>query len=111
MRAERRPPDVVGYDVEEARRILAAAGWPSGETSETRPPRRALSGTRRVVRQRVDPDGRIALVVCGERAADAPALRPAPLSPPGRGRTGSRRRPRPTGGAGGEDAPQGVRRV
>ncbi len=74
MRAERRPPDVVGYDVEEARRILAAAGWLPGETSETRPPRRALSGTQRVVRQRVDPDGRIALVVCGERAAgeDAP---------------------------------------
>lgn len=71
MRPEARPPDVVGYPLEEARRILAAAGWPEGETSETRPPRRALSGPLRVVRQRIDPEGRVALIVCGERAEDA----------------------------------------
>ncbi len=71
MRSDRQPPDVVGFPLDEARRILAAAGWPAGETSETRPPRRALSGPLRVVRQRVDAEGRVALVVCGERAEGA----------------------------------------
>lgn len=65
------PPDVVGFPLEDARRILAAAGWPEGEVSETRAPRRALVGPQRVVRQRVDADGRVALVVCGERSEDA----------------------------------------
>ncbi len=65
------PPDVVGFPLEEARRILGGAGWAEGETSETRPPRRVLSGPLRVVRQRVDPEGRVALVVCGERAENA----------------------------------------
>lgn len=78
MRHGPRPPDVVGYPLEEARRILAAAGWPEGETSETRPPRRTLGGPLRVVRQRVDPGGRVALVVCGERVEDASSPREAP---------------------------------
>ncbi len=73
MRSERRPPDVVGHTLEEARQILAAAGWPESETSETRPPRGALSGPLRVIRQRVDAEGRVAVVVCWERAEDARA--------------------------------------
>jgi hypothetical protein len=67
------PPNVVGYVLEEAKAVLADAGWPHVETSETRPPRRALEGPQRVLRQRIDPSGRIALVVSGERPADAPA--------------------------------------
>jgi hypothetical protein len=65
------PPDVIGFPLEDARRMLEAAGWPEGEISETRAPRRALVGPQRVVRQRVDADGRVALVVCGERSEDA----------------------------------------
>jgi hypothetical protein len=65
------PPEVVGFPLEEARRILAAAGWQEGETSQTLPPRRALVGPNRVVRQRVDQSGRVALVVCGELSDDA----------------------------------------
>ena len=65
------PPDLVGYTVDEAREILATNGWQEGEIVETRPPRRPLSGPRRVVRQREGEAGRVALVVCGERAEDA----------------------------------------
>ena len=82
MRHVPRPPDVVGYPLEEARRILAAAGWTPGDIAETRPPRRALTGPLRVVRQRAEPDGRIALVVCGERVEDGAP--PAPEACPGR---------------------------
>jgi hypothetical protein len=59
---------VVGYVLDDAQAVLADAGWAAVETSETRPPRRALAGPLRVLRQRVDPSGRIALVVSGERA-------------------------------------------
>jgi beta-lactam-binding protein with PASTA domain len=65
------PPDLVAYTLEEAREILAAAGWREGDTVDTCSPRRTLVGPRRVVRQRVDEAGRIALVVCGERSEDA----------------------------------------
>jgi beta-lactam-binding protein with PASTA domain len=65
------PPDLVGYTVDEAREILAAHGWQEGEIVETRPPRRQLSGPGRVVRQREGEAGRVALVVCGERAEGA----------------------------------------
>ena len=71
MRSAPPPPDLVGYTQEAAGEILAAAGWQVGETLETHPPRRRLSGPRRVVRQRVDEAGRIALLVCGERSEDA----------------------------------------
>ncbi|HKV45370.1 MAG TPA: hypothetical protein VJT32_11970 [bacterium] len=65
------PPDVVGFTVDEATRIVAAAGWTVGSIAETRPPRRTLLDPRRVVRQRVDAGGRLVLVVCGERSDDA----------------------------------------
>jgi hypothetical protein len=65
------PPDVVGYPLDEAKAALAEAGWSEVEISETRPPRRALTGPLRVLRQRVS-GHRIALVVSGERPA-APA--------------------------------------
>jgi len=71
MRASRTPPDVVGYPLDEARALLAAAGWTNVETTETRPPRRTLGGTVRVLRQRLGPDGGVALVVCGEQTEDA----------------------------------------
>ncbi len=76
MRSGSRPPDVVGYPLEEARRILAAAGWVPGDITETRPPRRTLTGPLRVVRQRAAADGRIALAVCGERVEDGAPLPP-----------------------------------
>ena len=66
-----RPPDVVGYTLEDARQALAAAGWNVGEVTETRPPRRTLGDPRRVVRQRVSADGLVGLVVCGERSDGA----------------------------------------
>ena len=62
------PPDVVAYLLEDARHLLAAAGWSIGEIASTAPPRRTLGGPSRVVRQRVRPDGSVAVVVCGERA-------------------------------------------
>jgi len=67
MGAERRLPDVVGYTLDDARRALAAAGWPAAEIVETRPPRRTLEGPQRVVRQRLGAGDRVLLVVCGER--------------------------------------------
>lgn len=57
--------------MEEAQRAAVEAGWTVGAVVETRPPRRVLQDPRRVVRQRVDVDGRLALVVCGERSDDA----------------------------------------
>jgi hypothetical protein len=67
------PPNVVGYLLDEAKAVLAAAGWADVETSETRPPRRPLAGPLRVLRQRTTASGRIALVVCGERPATSPS--------------------------------------
>jgi beta-lactam-binding protein with PASTA domain len=66
-----RPPDVVGYTLEDARAALTHAGWMVGEVTETRPPRRTLMDPRRVVRQRVNADGSVELVVCGERSDGA----------------------------------------
>lgn len=66
-----RPPDVVGYTLEDARAALGHAGWMVGEVTETRPPRRTLMDPRRVVRQRVNADGSVGLVVCGERSDGA----------------------------------------
>lgn len=63
-------PDVVGYPVEEARAALAGAGCTDVDVEETRPPRRALGGPARVVRQRPRADGGAALVVCGEHTED-----------------------------------------
>jgi hypothetical protein len=62
------PPNVVGYLLDEARAVLAEAGWSDVETTETRPPRRGLLPPYRVLRQRVA-GGRIALVIAGERSA------------------------------------------
>ncbi|HEV2281151.1 MAG TPA: PASTA domain-containing protein [bacterium] len=64
------PPNVVGYLLDEARAVLAEAGWDDVETAETRPPRRGLLPPYRVLRQRVA-GGRIALVIAGERSATA----------------------------------------
>lgn len=63
-----RPPDGVGYLLDEAQRLLEGAGWQVAEVVETRPPRRLLEGPRRVVRQRLGAGG-VLLVVCGERPA------------------------------------------
>jgi beta-lactam-binding protein with PASTA domain len=71
MRSALRPPDVVGYTLEEARDLLSASGWPVGDVVETRPPRGSLLAPYRVVRQRVTSPGQVALVICGERSADA----------------------------------------
>lgn len=71
MRSASQPPDVIGYALEAAREILSASGWTVGETIETRPPRRALLAPHRVVRQRVNAQGHVTLVVCGERSEDA----------------------------------------
>lgn len=57
--------------MEEARQAAAAAGWAVEAVVETRPPRRVLLDPRRVVRQRASTDGRLVLVVCGERSDDA----------------------------------------
>ncbi len=70
------PPDVVGYPLDEARRILAGAGWTIGDIAEIHPPRRRLSGPLRVVRQRSE-GARIALVVCGEQVEDSAPPPPA----------------------------------
>ncbi len=71
MSAERRPPDVVGSPLDDARRRLAAAGWFAVEVTETRPPRRVLRPPQRVVRQRVTAGDRVLLIVCGEYADPA----------------------------------------
>ena len=63
-----RPPDVVGYTLEDARQVLTHAGWMIGEVTETRPPRRTLGDLRRVGRQRVSADGSVGLMICGERS-------------------------------------------
>jgi len=65
------PPDVVGLTLDDARQAVLAAGWRVEEVVETHSPRRPLLDPRRVVRQRVTGAGRLALVVCGERSADA----------------------------------------
>jgi len=70
MGAERLPPDVVGYTVEEAREALAEARWMAVEVVETRPPRRTLLPPERVVRQRLAAGDRVLLIACGERAED-----------------------------------------
>jgi len=78
------PPNVVGYLLDEARAVLAEAGWNDVETTETQPPRRGLVGPFRVLRQRTA-DGRIALVISGEGTPDARvggAAPPAPVSDP-----------------------------
>ena len=97
------PPDVVGYLLDEARAVLADAGWDDVETTETQPPRRGLLPPFRVLRQRVA-DGRVALVIAGERSetsgtggtASGPAARAK-----------ARRHPADQGGGGAanEDAP------
>jgi|GEM_PF-3482761 len=66
------PPSVVGYLLDEARAVLADAGWDDVETTETHPPRRGLLPPFRVLRQRVA-GGRVALVIAGERS-DTPAI-------------------------------------
>ncbi len=71
MAADRLPPDVVGYTLDEARGILAAAQWTAVEVAETCPPRRGLRPPQRVVRERLAPGERVQLIVCGERAEDS----------------------------------------
>ena len=88
------PPKVVGYPLDDARAVLAQAGWDDVETTETQPPRRGLLGPYRVLRQRLT-GGQVALVVSGERserseraassavdlAGPAPAPHPADAEP------------------------------
>jgi hypothetical protein len=64
-------PNVVGLVLDDARQVVVAAGWHVEEIVETRPPRQVLQGPRRVVRQRVIGDRRLAFVVCGEQAPGA----------------------------------------
>ena len=66
------PPNVVGYLLDEARAVLADAGWHDVETAETQPPRRGLTGPMRVLRQR-RAGGTLSLVVSGERAGGSDA--------------------------------------
>jgi hypothetical protein len=70
MAADRLPPDVVGYTLDDAHEILAAAQWTSVEVAETRPPRRTLVSPARVVRERLAAGDRVQLIVCGERAEE-----------------------------------------
>ena len=72
------PPNVVGYPLDEARAVLAQAGWDDVETTETRPPRRGLLGPYRVLRQRTA-GGRVALVVSGEHTASSVVDRAVPV--------------------------------
>jgi hypothetical protein len=64
------PPGVVGYLLDEAAAVLAEAGWTHVDTTETRPPRRALAGPLRILRQRTAGPGRVVLVVSGERPVE-----------------------------------------
>ena len=64
------PPNVVGYLLDDARVVLAEAGWSDVETSETRPPRRELVPPCRVLRQRTLGAG-VALVISGERSVES----------------------------------------
>ena len=67
--------DVLGRELEQARRALEAAGY-RVEIVETRTPRQvALSGPLRVVRQHAAGEGLIRLTVTHERYV--PPLRPA----------------------------------
>lgn len=61
--------DVIGLELDDARRRLSDAGLRVGAVVETRPPRVgvALSGALRVVRARRAPDGAVDLVVTHER--------------------------------------------
>ncbi len=71
MAADRLPPDVVGYTLEDARDLLAAAQWTAVEVVRTCPPRRTLRAPERVVRERLAAGDHVQLIVCGERAEDA----------------------------------------
>lgn len=64
------PPNVVGYPLDQARAVLAQAGWDDVEAAETQPPRRGLIGPYRVLRQRIS-GGRVALIVSGEHTASS----------------------------------------
>lgn len=60
--------DVIGVELEEARRRLTAAGVAVGSVVETRPPRPVpLTGALRVVRSRPLGDGTVELIVVRER--------------------------------------------
>lgn len=60
--------DVIGLELEEARRRLQAAGWSAASVTETRPPQAVeLFGSFRVVRIRHRSDGSVDLVVTRER--------------------------------------------
>ena len=67
--------DVLGRDLEEARRVLGAAGA-DVTVIETRAPRRpAVTGPLRVIRQRETAMGQVELVVTHERYELAPRTR------------------------------------
>jgi hypothetical protein len=71
--------DVIGLELEDARRRLQAAGVTDVSISETRPPMPhvQLNGPLRVVRQRLTSTGGVELVVTPERY-DPASLRPKP---------------------------------
>ncbi|GBD30511.1 hypothetical protein HRbin32_01618 [bacterium HR32] len=61
------PPDVVGYPLEEALRVVEAAGW-QVTVRTTAPPRSTpAGGLQRVVRQRATSPGQLELVAAWER--------------------------------------------
>lgn len=71
------PPDVVALPLEEAVRILQAAGW-TPRLRTTAPPRSApAGGVQRVVRQRATSPGEVELVVAWERYERARSSRPS----------------------------------
>lgn len=74
-------PDVIGLELEEARRRLAAAGLAIAAVTESRSPLPGvqLSGGLRVVRQRLGEDGSVELVVTPERYDPATLRGGSPL--------------------------------
>ncbi len=63
--------DLLGRSLDEARTVLAAAGY-RVEVTETRTPRRVtLAGPLRVIRQQITPDGVVLLTVTHERYVPA----------------------------------------
>ncbi len=74
-------PDVVALPLEEARRVLEAAGM-TVRVSETRPPRGGEGrGLLRVIRQRHDGDA-VLLTVTHERYERLTGSAPPPADPP-----------------------------
>jgi beta-lactam-binding protein with PASTA domain len=65
-------PDVVALPLDEALRVLGAAGWPV-TVIETGPPNATPEGDgRRVLRQRMSDEGRVVITTAAERYVRPP---------------------------------------